>query len=245
MDILLFGSLLWLSFVRFCFGMVVHPIVIRRPTLPNPSTPDELVIFLHGRLEADDHESSMSIPEPSDLYADFLSSLSEKLPVNYHILMPAYHKHYKDWRREPRDLTLGPVSSAIGQVIHNHIEEMQLLSENEPIKVTMISFSMGAAFLLKLLANDPILLRTKSCVDIQRLILIEPVWRCWLPFAVSEATSLLGDSSKGATSISDVQTLAIAGTNDDEVKCDSGTTEHGLRATVTEAISAEYPCCRN
>ena len=130
----------------------------------------ELLIFLHGRLEADEHESNISIPDPSELYIDFLSNLYDTLPPNSQILMPAYHEHYKDWKREPRDLTLGPVSSAIGQAIHNHVEEM-----HEPIKATVISFSMGAAVLLKLLANDPIFFRKKSCVEIQRLILIEPV----------------------------------------------------------------------
>ena len=199
--------------------MAVHPIVIRRPTLPSTSTPGELIIFLHGRLEADEHESNISIPDPSELYIDFLSNLCDKLPPNSQILMPAYHEHYKDWKREPRDLTLGPVSSAIGQAIHNHVEEM-----HEPIKATVISFSMGAAVLLKLLANDPILSRKKSCVEIhvQRLILIEPVWRCWLPFAVSEANKRIGDPTKGATAISDVPALAIAGSGDDEVRCDSG-----------------------
>ena len=41
MDIILFGALIWLPIVRRC-----------------PSTPNELVIFLHGRLEADDHEAA-------------------------------------------------------------------------------------------------------------------------------------------------------------------------------------------
>ena len=202
--------------------MVVHPIVIRRPTLPSTSTPGELIIFLHGRLEADEHESNISIPDPSELYIDFLSNLYDKLPPNSQILMPAYHEHYKDWKREPRDLTLGPVSSAIGQAIHDHIEEMQFRWGNDPVKATVISFSMGAAVLLRLLANGPILSGKKSCVEIQRLILIEPVWRCWLPFAVSEANTRIGDPAKCATAISDVPALAIAGSGDDEVRCDSG-----------------------
>ena len=130
---LFFGALIWLSHVHVCLGMAVHPIAIpssnspQSPTPPSPLTSDELVIFLHGRLEADDHEKNIhvSIPDPSELYIDFLSNLYDKLPPNSQILMPTYHEHYKDWPREPRDLTLGPVSSAIGQVIHNHIEEMQ------------------------------------------------------------------------------------------------------------------------
>ena len=191
-----------------------------------PSNPasNELVIFLHGRLEADDDED-ICIPEPFRLYSDFLSSLSNKMPANSQILMPIYHENYKDWKHEPRDLTLGPVTSAISQVIRDHL----MSTEQESIKLTMMSFSMGAAILMKLMANDPILSAAKNSevdvgincrVDIQRLILIEPVWRCWLPFAVAEAASLIGDPT--SCMISDLPTLAIAGTNDDEVGYDSG-----------------------
>ena len=62
----LFGTLICLPTLRLCLGMAVHPIVIRRSTLPSTSTPGELIIFLHGRLEADEHESNISIPDPSD-----------------------------------------------------------------------------------------------------------------------------------------------------------------------------------
>ena len=210
--------------------MAVHPIIIpagrSSPTPPfSGRSENELIIFLHGRLEADDDEDIV-IPEPSELYGDFLSDLSNKMPPNSQILMPAYHEHYKDWKHEPRDLTLGPVTSEISQVIHDHLE----FTEEESIQVTMMSFSMGAAILLKLMANDPILSSAKNSdndidrncsVNVQRLILIEPVWRCWLPFAVSEAASMMGDPARSCE-VSDLPTLAIAGTNDDEVGYDSG-----------------------
>ena len=226
----LFAALQCLVFLHLCHGMVVHPIVMPSCRSPSPATSqpnpasDELVIFLHGRLEADDDED-IFIPEPSQLYSDFLSSLSNKMTANSQIFMPAYHEHCKDWKHEPRDLTLGPVTSAISQVIRDHL----MSTEQESIKLTMMSFSMGAAILMKLMANDPILSAAKNSevdvgincrVDIQRLILIEPVWRCWLPFAVAEAASLIGDPT--SCMISDLPTLAIAGTNDDEVGYDSG-----------------------
>ena len=154
--------------------------------------------------------------------------------------MPAYHAHYRDWKHEPRDLTLGPVTSAISQVIHDHLKS----TERDAIKLTMISFSMGAAILIKLMASDPILSSAKNSgvdvgikcsVNIQRLILIEPVWRCWLPFAVSKAASLVGDPTRDCI-ISDLPTLAIAGTNDDEVGHDSGcmgqTSMDGVRRSL-------------
>ena len=242
----LFAALSCLALPRVCHGMVVHSIVIQScqsswstaTSQPSPSS-NELVIFLHGRLEADDDED-IFIPEPSQLYGDFLSGLSQKIPANSEILMPAYHAHYQDWKHEPRDLTLGPVTSAISQVIHDHLKS----TERDSIKLTMVSFSMGAAILIKLMASDPILSSAKNSgvdvgincsVNIQRLILIEPVWRCWLPFAVSEAASLVGDPTRDCI-ISDLPTLAIAGTNDDEVGHDSGcmgqTSMDGVRRSL-------------
>lgn len=199
----IFAALPCLAVLHLCHGMAVHPIVMpscRSPSptsRPNNPASNELVIFLHGRLEADDDED-IFIPDPSQLYSNFLSGLSQKLPANSQILMPSYHEHYKDWKHEPRDLTLGPVTSAISQAIRDHL----ISTEQDSIKLTMISFSMGAAILMKLLANDPILSTAKNSevdvgincrVGVQRLILIEPVWRCWLPFAVAGAASLIGD----------------------------------------------------
>lgn len=228
------------SLAHLCFGMAVHPVVFpaRQPTSAdgpsnsNPSssssTSNEIIIFLHGRLEADDDEN-LDIPAPSELYSDFLSELSNKLPADSSkILMPAYHEVYKDLKREPRHLSsLGPITSAIGEVIRGHIEEEVLhRSDQEPIHLTLISFSMGAAVLMKLLASDPILSSKNRRIGnhpmtIRRLIFIEPVWRCWLPFAVSEAAVAVRDANK-SVEISEVPTLAIAGTNDSESRHDSG-----------------------
>lgn len=250
----LFAALPSLVLLHLCRGMVVvHPIVIPSgqpsssgtTSQPNPS--NEVVIFLHGRLEADDDED-IFIPDPTELYSDFLSGLSNKIPANSQTLMPAYHEHYKDWKHEPRDLTLGPVTSAISQVIHDHLKS----SEQESIKLTMISFSMGAAILMKLIANDSLLstANKSTCnddvggnncsVDVQRLILIEPVWRCWLPFAVSEVASSLGDAARSCV-ISDLPTLAIAGTNDNEVKYDSGCMGQKSMDGVRRSLRAFLP----
>jgi len=233
------AALQCLSIVPLCYGMVVHPIVMHgsKADKKSPSnSPPELVIFLHGRLEANAGEN-MSIPEPSELYGDFLSELSNQLPPQSQVLIPAYHEQYSEWKREPRDLTSGPVTSAISRVIHDHLVGIDpSLQAAMPRHLTLISFSMGAAIMLKLLANDPMLhLSTNQSdndrndctnrVDIKRLklILIEPVWRCWLPFAVSEASSSIGDPTRRSSIvISHLPALAIAGTKDEEVRHDSG-----------------------
>jgi hypothetical protein len=211
--------------------MAVHPIVMHGSNTDkkSPSTsPPELVIFLHGRLEADAGEN-ISIQEPSELYGDFLSELSNQLPPQSQVLMPAYHEQYSEWKREPRDLTLGPVTSAISRVIHDHLAGIDSSPQSAmPYHLTLISFSMGAAIMLKLLANDPMLCDwndSTNRVDTKRLklILIEPVWRCWLPFAVSEASSSIGDPTRRSSIIvSNLPALAIAGTKDEEVRHDSG-----------------------
>ena len=188
-----------------------------------PTSSVDFVVFIHGRLEADSSVENIRIPRPSVLYSEFCKGLAK----TKNVLLPEYHEHYSEWRREPRELCLGPVSSAVGEAIRNHASGSFVATgrrgnNNPPVKVTLVSFSMGAAILLKLLENESIL--SSQEVEIEKVVLVEPVWRCWLPFAVSrsvEARYSTTSRDKDLT-VSNAPALAIVGTNDEEVQHDSG-----------------------
>ena len=149
------------------------------------------------------------------------------------VFLVDYHEHYRDWRREPRDLELGPVSSAVGETIRKHIKSysdpMNATATSISVKITLVSFSMGAAIVLKLLKNSPMFESAsvsvpssilKNGIKIERAILVEPVWRCWLPFAVSRAAEARYSANAKKVEISKVPSLVLVGTNDLEVRHD-------------------------
>lgn len=162
-----------------------------------------LIVFLHGRLEADAEEAPYAAP--SKLYNDFL----EKLPPTH---LVEYDKELAEPRklaREPRDLRIGPISSSLQDSIQDILSKHADGSRKVDL---LITFSMGAAMGFKLLHHCP------EVFD--RVVLIEPVWRCWLPFVVSNPRP-----------ICNVPTLALYGTNDALTRDDSGKSVLGsLRA---------------
>lgn len=149
------------------------------------------------------------------------------------VLLVDYHEHYSDWRREPRDLGIGPVSSAVSEAIRKHVnnydDPVDAAATAISTRITLVSFSMGAAISLKLLESDPMLKTSSSSsssvsknrVEVERVVLVEPVWRCWLPFAVSRAAEARYSPDKKKVEISRVAGLALVGTNDVEVRDDS------------------------
>lgn len=224
-------------------GMAVHPVIFStKSSVENDNNQMSLIIFIHGRLESDSPDES--IPNPKDLYRDFCVGLADK--ASQDILLPQYHEHYRDWRKEPRDFGVGPVSNLVSKAIRDHIMEKSNNIDNQndnlqqsrpKMTITLISFSMGAAILLKLLKSDPFL-SSSTMIEIDKLILIEPVWRCWVPFAVSEASSSMTKMSGDATTlVSDIPALALAGTNDDEVWHDSGGGKNGVARSLRPFLS--------
>mmetsp|Transcript_21567 Transcript_21567/g.45492 ORF Transcript_21567/g.45492 Transcript_21567/m.45492 type:complete len:333 (+) Transcript_21567:69-1067(+) len=213
------------------FGTNALPLSATPTTIsPSPS----LVVFVHGRLEADPVSDGMDIPRPAELYSDFCNGLADETKKD--VLLVDYHEHYKDWGREPRDLGLGPVTSAIGEAIRNHIATTTFRTDTATPKITLVSFSMGAAIVLKLLGSDPtfqpatlsssLLGSSEGVLQVEKLILVEPVWRCWLPFAVARATeagySPSNNNNNGGVGISKIPSLALVGTRDEEVQHDCG-----------------------
>lgn len=193
--------------------------------------PPPLVAFLHGRLEPDVGEAPYA--RPAELYGDFCRSLAERLPPaaahddgtstsSSSVLLVDYEDILeRELKREPRDLRLGPVSSAVAEDVRDAVlgigggddDDASGGEEQETRRIVLVTYSMGAAMGLKLLAHhfdddDPSLRRK---LEIERVILIEPVWRCWLPFAVSSPRI-----------IAEVPALALYGTEDELTKLDSG-----------------------
>jgi len=187
-----------------------------------PSTSSSLVVFIHGRLDVED-SSTINIPRPSVLYSEFCKGLATTKDV----LLVDFHEHYNEWGKESRDLSLGPVSSAVGEAIRKYIVSTSSPlpdSNYPPTKVTLISFSMGTAILLKILENESTFFSqsSNSMVEIENIILVEPIWRCWLPFAVSRAAESVYSTNKIDVAVSNVPALALVGTNDVDVRNDSG-----------------------
>ena len=198
------------------------------PESSSSSTQSRLVIFLHGRLESEPGVGNV-YPPPRQLYSNFLNRLVDKFPsddkegTTTSLLMVEYDELLsKHLSKEPRDLQLGPVSSAILECIRKELVVVGKAGEDDddddeqPIsrrrrrqQVTLITFSMGAAMGLKLLSNTEWFL-SKS-VLIENVVFIEPVWRCWLPFVVSNPKV-----------IADIPALAIIGSNDKDTLIDSG-----------------------
>jgi hypothetical protein len=195
----------------------------------------DLIVFIHGRLDVG---SSYRIPPPPILYSEFCKGLARRSGKD--VLLPTYHEYYNVWREEPRDLGIGPVSSAVGTAIRNHIlasKNVSLGGESKktPTKLTFISFSMGAAILLKLLKSDPLFKSDR--IQVEKIILVAPVWRCWLTFAVQRQAEARSSRLKELDqTVSTLPVLVLAGTNDIEVEIDSG----GIR-TVGAALRPFLP----
>ena len=198
----------WLLLVPFDLmltvtGMAINSILFSKEDSGKLSDSQQspLVIFLHGRLEAEPGETAY--PPPNKLYGDFIERLRKKLPSDgTGLLLLEFDEILSKLSTEPRDLRLGPISSAISESICNVIAPET--SQQHKKTLTLITFSMGAAMGLKLL-------NTGFSERIEKVVLIEPVWRCWLPFAVSSPKI-----------ICDVPTLALAGSKDKDTMVDSG-----------------------
>ena len=189
-----------------------------------PPTIPPRVVFVHGRLEAEDGEAPFAAP--AELYSDFCRGLAETMepsqqePKASVLLLEYDNLLSKELPREPRDLSYGPVSSALAEAISTHVllprEKAQSTTaegrEHKASQLVLISFSMGASMALKLLHNSDALKEALTYV-----VLIEPVWRCWLPFAVSGPRPILAAGDTASPSV-----LALYGTRDDQTQVDSG-----------------------
>jgi len=165
-------------------------------------TPIPQILFLHGRLEPERGEDP--IDAPSVLYADFIEDLLSQQSPGSVLLMPEYDRLLSQrLNRESKDLRLGPVSSQLSDCIDQYISK----------PVVLISFSMGAAMALKLLKQN-----TNLRTFVSHVVLVEPVWRCWLPFAEQEPLWNTDDERP---------VLAIYGTRDKPTLMDSGNSVEG------------------
>mmetsp|Transcript_12948 Transcript_12948/g.37970 ORF Transcript_12948/g.37970 Transcript_12948/m.37970 type:complete len:325 (-) Transcript_12948:800-1774(-) len=196
---------------------------------PVPTPPPPLVVFLHGRLEPDVGEDPYAPPEK--LYADFCRSLADRVPDTGGLMSPSgvILVDYADvlasrLNREPRNLRLGPVSSAIAEtlletmmtrneIIGNKNENGEYQQQPPRRKLILVTYSMGAAMGLKLLNHLSVSLdhSLSNVAEVDRVVLIEPVWRCWLPFA-----------SSSPQIITNIPALALYGTDDSLTRDDSG-----------------------
>ena len=170
-------------------------------TLPaqTKGTTNEVVVFLHGRLEAEPGE--VAFPPPAELYNDFCTALADALDAP--VLMVDYHDTLASkLSQEPRTWTWGPICQQIASVVTREIGSSNKCANC--CGIVLVTFSMGAAMGLKLLAGG------LSAMQINKTILIEPVWRCWLSLAPRNVP------------ISQVPTLAVWGTLDKDTLTDSG-----------------------
>jgi pimeloyl-ACP methyl ester carboxylesterase len=118
--------------------------------------------------------------------------------------------------REPRTWQRGPISQSIADLVANEmdyrrVDQHYTTSEEESSTIVLVTFSMGAAMGLKLVQEDAkSLLPDDNNANISSLVLIEPVWRCWLSLAPRDRP------------IAEIPTLAVWGTNDRDTLTDSG-----------------------
>ena len=186
----------------------------QKPSLPS-------VIFLHGRLEKDD-DSEPPFEAPAKLYYDFCKGLAKQfeqpstnskttsISTSFPLLMIEYDKLLAmELPNEPRTLDYGPVSTALANAIETNLgQRRQQQQQKQPL--VLVSFSMGASMALKLLRNSKVLQKALTHV-----ILVEPVWRCWLPFCVSSNQKAI------LTNDDNIRILALCGTKDDQTMVDS------------------------
>ena len=189
----------------------------------------KLFIFLHGRLEADDKDPKqppMLPPPPAELYSQFCESLAREtkspvLMVDYHEVLASH------LGQEPKTWQLGPVSRSIAGCIENETRDLPMVfPEGEERSIILVTFSMGAAMGLKLLQRQQQLQAILPIVPrIHKIILVEPVWRCWLSLAAREQPIVSHSTSDGNNVVP--ACLAVWGTLDRDTLMDSGKSVQG------------------
>ena len=203
------GILIYFATIRTACGFSSvtppTPFWFSPPTIPSPPIASpSCVVFLHGRLESDPGEPPF--PPPNVLYRQFCSSIVASLDMP--VLQIDYHKILsKKLGKERRTWQMGPISQAIADSITKELH-------NKETSIILITFSMGAAMGMKLLQNAETLFSHQN-LTITRLVLIEPVWRCWLSLVPHDKP------------ISDVPALAVFGSLDKDTLTDSGKNVHG------------------
>lgn len=180
-----------------------------------PLHSNSCIVFLHGRLEAEAHEPPF--PPPPNLYSHFCSSLAKR--SRQKVLMVDYHEGLSSHLgKEPRSWELGPISQSIIDCLNQqfaHHEEISLID--------IVTFSMGAAMGLKTIRHASDKLVPDSKFSVSKMILIEPVWRCWLSIAMTHSNEFLT-----------IPVLAIWGTLDRDTLIDSG---NSVERSLTPLVS--------
>lgn len=174
------------------------------------------IIFLHGRLEAENGKPPF--PPPSRLYQQFCTSLAKSM--NEPVLLVDYHEILsQQLGKEPRTWQRGPIAQSVMDVVESEMSGLMDSNRDwkggdsnnrQQIDVTLVTFSMGAVMGLKLLQWYETSAGQLAPVRICKMALVEPVWRCWLSLVPRDEP------------ISHIPVLPIYGTNDSETLTDSG-----------------------
>jgi hypothetical protein len=191
------------------------------------------VVFLHGRLEAESGEPPF--PPPRQLYQQFCHSMADACGQS--VLMVEYDQLLSTHLgKEPRNLRPGPISQFIFDTVEAELSPREPYHSDsiatEPISISLVTFSMGAAMGLKLLhryqKRPQGENQSRFIPSIEKLVLIEPVWRCWL--------SLIPTS----TPISEtIPVLVIYGSDDEETLTDSGQNVQGSLQTILPNLTVQ------
>ena len=210
------------------------------------------VVFLHGRLEAEPGDDA-PFPRPAVLYRDFCHGLAHVLQqpvlmVEYHHLLASTTRFLG---REPRSWELGPLSRSIFRTIVHELSGNNGNSHNDDSatndcatvvpfsNMILVTFSMGAAMGLKFLHHAPTVL--PPGIKISHVVLVEPVWRCWLSLVVRTPSTLWtsddDDSNNDAPAV-----WALWGTHDSETLTDSGrNVAAALRPLLPHVVTHSIP----